>query len=126
MRRLIAVAILAVLILVFGFISDCYVNGTCRSFLSKTDALIKTFDAGEKSTCVKNADKIKSDFNEKREKLAFFVNHAFIDDLSKLYAELPVYANNNAKSDFYATAEKIRLNLNSIMEEEGLHADSFY
>ena len=126
MKRLIPCTIIAVLI-VFGCIIG---HKTAKSECDKTRKQLKDCEAafinGDYNEAIKIANTIKKDWENREEKLAIFVNHTFLDQISDNLAELPFYANEQNKNYGLSKISGTEKLLKHIEEHQKLMPESFY
>ena len=122
MKRLIAAAVLFVLVTAIYFTGYLFINSTCK----KTDTLLK-----ECVTSYKNGENVNlyttklENFWESREKLlSVFMNHNDIDEIELAIESLTVHSKYKENEMFYEYSATIDMLLHQIMEDTafGVHS----
>ena len=116
MKRLIPAAITFVLIFLLCICSNLFIEQACEA----TAKDIKKFQNKTIS-----ADTLKTTWQERKEKMSFFINHAFLDDISLYIGQLCV--ENTQNSDIFEhTYNNIETVLEMIKDEQRISYHSFY
>lgn len=72
-----------------------------------------------------DAETLKSNWKNQKDKLEFFVNHGLLDDISIYIGELTIEETLN-EDDFFTTLNNIETSLELIKDEQKLALHSFY
>lgn len=116
MKRLIPATITLVLIFILCIYSNIFIKRACDNTLED----IKNFQNQTIS-----AKTLQNTWQKRKEKMSFFINHGFLDDISLHIGQLSV--ENSKNSEYYAHIYKdIETILSMIKEEQRLSAHSFY
>lgn len=126
MKRLIPCAIIAVLIIVGCFVGHGTAKKECDATRNQLHDCEAAFENNDFEKAIKIAEKIKKNWESREEKLAIFVNHSFLDQISDNLAELPFYANEQNKSYGLSKISATKKLLKHIEEHQKLIPESFY
>lgn len=126
LKRLIPCVIIAVSIVLMCVLGHYVAKKEC----DKTKTQLKKCEDALKKEDYKSAEKIaykiKSDWENREEILAIFVNHTFLDEISKDLSELPYYTNSQNRDYGYARIENIKKLLHHILEHQSIVRENFY
>lgn len=118
MKRLIAAAVIAVLIFATSFIAIRVINSTTKEVEEKIEQIQKTTflaqGTGEK------AEDFFYFWEGKRELLAVFVNHEKIDEIGNLAAKMVSAEKSKNSTDLFEFANEILFIIRGISEDEHL------
>lgn len=126
MKRLIPCAIIAVLIIVGCIIGYDTAKKECDATRKQLKECKTAFINNDFEKAINISKEIKKDWENREEKLAIFVNHTFLDQISDNLAELPFYANEQNKSYGLSKISGTEKLLKHIEEHQKLIPESFY
>ncbi len=126
MKRLIAAAVLLVIIVMLCITGNVYVVHACQD----TTRDIENFYTQICKSDNPNFDKLSKELNEKwikrKEKLGLFVNHEFLDKISLYISELPMLVKIGNKNEIALVCENIKTICNQMTDEQKFALHSFY
>ncbi|MBP3706413.1 MAG: DUF4363 family protein [Clostridia bacterium] len=126
MKRLIPSSIIAVLIIVGCIIGHYIAEKECAAARKQLKECKEAFINGDYTTATEIAIEMKNNWEESEEKLAIFVNHSFLDQISENLAELPYYLNEQNHSYGLSKISGTEKILKHIEEHQSLVPESFY
>ena len=88
MKRLIAAAAILILLIVICFFGNRCVVKICNETNDKISKCYEAYNKNDYPTAVNYASDIYEDWHQKQIRLAVFVNHSMLDDISKLRSEV--------------------------------------
>lgn len=115
MRRLIAAAVLFIIVIGSYIGSYFYIDKTCEKTNKLLEECISAYDnQADPSSAAKKLE----DFWSKKEKsLSFIVNHTKIDDIEAEIGSLIIYSNTDQNELFYEHSETVKTLLHQLMED---------
>ena len=116
MKRLIPATIILVFTISLCICSHILVDRACDNTLK---------DINDFYNQTINAQSLQNSWQKRKEKMALFVNHSFLDEISLYMGQLAVY--NDFNSEYFEhTLKNIQTTLSMIKAEQQLSAHSFY
>jgi general stress protein YciG len=119
MKRLIAAAVILVLLSVLTFWGGRFVSKTEKEVIEKSSSIIKE----------PTDEKIKEfkDYWQKRGvMLSFFANRESIEDIGKAASKMIAASENNDREEILESAEEIKYIIGHIAEQENFSLQSFF
>lgn len=115
MKRLIPATIILAFIISICICANIYVNRTC-------DQTIQDIKSYYNQTIT--ATQLETNWQERKENMALFVNHDFLDKISVYIGQLTVTSNNSSSPEFNIICKNIESNLSLVKAEQkfGLHS----
>ena len=126
MKRLIAAAAILILLIVICFFGNRCVVKICIDTNDKISKCYEAYNKNDYPTAVNYASDIYEDWHQKQIRLAIFVNHSMLDDISKLTARLGAYTAENIDSHFAAECIDIQSVLHRMCDEQRILIENFY
>ena len=122
MRRLIAAAVIGVILLTLYFTGYFYVTDTCE----KTKDLLKecriAYD--QQNNAEEKAKEINEYWNKKEPMLSIFSSHSKIDDVEEALYCLQIYSNTDEAEIFYEYHGTVEILIHQLLEDTkpGVHS----
>ena len=122
MKRLIAAAVLFVILLTLYFTGYFYVTNTCEKTKDLLEECSVAYDKNENA--YKKAKEINDFWNEKEPVLSIFSSHSKIDDIEEALYCLKIYSSTSEKEIFYEYLGTVRILLHQLLEDTkpGVHS----
>lgn len=114
MKRLIAAAIIAVLVFAISSVGITVINSTAK----KSEEKIEQIQEFAFSDTKKMAEDFFYFWEEKRELMAIFVNHEKIDEIGNLAAKMVSAEKSKNTAELFESANEILFIIRSIAEDE--------
>ncbi len=122
MKRLIAAAVLGVILLILYSTSYFYVTNTC----TKTKELLKECRVAydKQHDAEKKAEEINEFWNKKEPILSIFSSHNKIDDIEEALYCLEIYSKTDEKEIFYEYHGTVEILIHQLLEDTkpGVHS----
>lgn len=115
MKRIIPAIIILIFTISLCICSHVFIDMACNSTTEDIEAFLNDDIS---------ANTLESSWQKRKEKMSFFVNHSFLDELSVYIGELTIYNKSNSYIDHIE--KNIQTVLFMIKEEQRLSAHSFY
>ena len=125
MKRIIAAAVLVVLVALLAVTESMYIKNFCKHKKQEIQD-VENLYTEDISECTDSAKRFKEEWDCLQSKMTLFVNHSLIDQISEDATRIPVYAENRDKSEFYAACADIERALKQISDDQRIGIDSFY
>lgn len=117
MKRLIPAAIIFVFIIAICITAHICIDRACDQTLIDVEKFYN-----EKIT----ANELEKQWRERKENMALFVNHSFLDDVSIYIGQLTLSNKENTIPEFDMVYKSIKTTLKLIKDEQTLALHSFY
>lgn len=114
MKRLIAAGIIAVFVIVISTVGICYINSVAEDVEKRIE---KIQNAAFEDTG-KMAEEFYYFWEDKRELMAVFVNHAKIDEIGTLAARMVSAERGESNIDLFESANEILFIVRGLKEDE--------
>lgn len=126
MKRLIPCFVIVVFVITGCIIGHRIAKNECQTTSKKLKECENAFIRGDYEDAKSIAIEIKKDWETSEEKLAVFVNHSFLDEISDNLAEIPYYTNEQNHSHGLSKISATEKLLKHIEEHQSLVPESFY
>ena len=122
MKRLIAAAMLAVIVAVIHFSGNIYIKKVIKDCNSQLEAIVADYkkDISPKE----HADKLSKYWGEKEDILSIFVRHDNIDEIELAIDTLAVYSETKDSEIFYEYSGTVRTLLHQLYEDNSFSMHS--
>lgn len=98
----------------YSIVADCQ-----NQFENEIEKIYSLVENGEIKSAVAACDKLNDDWQEKSKTVDMFLNHDLMDNISCQISTLrPYLEDENSRAQFYATAENMKKQLQSLKESE--------
>ena len=126
MKRLLAAAIMLIVIITLCISSNLYVTHACQDTAKAVQNYYEQIFDAENADKNKLSKELEALWHNKKERLELFVNHGFLDEISICISQLPIYAKTGDKNRALIICENIKELCEQIEEEQKFAAHSFY
>ena len=126
MKRLIPAVIILVCIISICICANVYVGRTCEQMLDTIDKYYADCTNASNTEINQLTNKLKSTWYNKKEKLALFINHSFLDKTTVYINELPVIIEDGTHHEFMLTYANIKTLFSQMKAEQKFALHSFY
>ena len=122
MKRLIAAAVLGVILLVTYFTSYFYITNTCKKTKELLNECRIAYD--QKNNAEAKAKEINDYWNKKEPILSIFSSHSKIDDIEEALYCLKIYSKTDEKEIFYEYQGTVKILIHQLLEDTkpGVHS----
>ena len=122
MKRLIAAAVLGVILLVMYFTSYFYITDTCKKTTDLLNECRVAYD--QQNNAEEKAIEINEYWNKKEPILSIFSSHSKIDDIEEALYCLKIYSNTDEKEIFYEYQGTVKILIHQLLEDTkpGVHS----
>ena len=117
MKRLIPASIVFTLVIALCFWAHTYINHACQETL---DDIENFYNQSITSS------ELEKNWQERKENMALFVNHGFLDKISVYIGQLTVAKNDSSSHEINVVYKNIKSVLSLIEEEQKFALHSFY
>lgn len=117
MKRLIPAGIILIFIVSLCIFSHLYVDRICEQTLDDINAYYNQ---------IITADTLQNSWQQRKEQMAIFVNHGFLDKISVYIGQLALTTEENNHSASDTVYKNIQTVLSLIKEEQKFELHSFY
>lgn len=124
MKRLIAAAVLAVIIAAVYFAGNLYIKNVIEKSYVLVDQCYNDYKKGENSE--KTAKKLKSYWAENESLLSVFANHGSIDEVEKAINTMVIYSSTAEKEIFMEYSDTVKTLLHQLREDNSLTMHSVF
>lgn len=125
MKRLIAAAVLILIIAAACISNSVFINKTYKEFMGDISEMQKVFES-DHGAAAALAGKFESKWAKKEDYLSIFVNHDIVDTLGVSIAKLPVYAEKNSAEMFISECRSIEIELMHMLKDAQITAHSVF
>ena len=126
MKRLIPASVILVMLILLCIIGNIFVINMSTNFSEKVDNCYDSYQKGDYSASKEIASSLYSEWDKTQKKLALFVNHAMLDDISKATARLASYKLDNPDTHFASECIDIQSVLHRMCDEQRIIPENFY
>lgn len=126
MKRLIPTAILLILLVSVCIIGNKQVIKMCEETNKDIKKCYQAYENGDYSLAVEVASTIENHWRNKEGRLAFFVNHGMLDDISVSVSRLAAYTPDTMDFHFALECIDIKTVLLRVCDEQKLLIENFY
>ena len=126
MKRLIPTSIILVILVIVCTIGNMYVIKQSTDFSKKVDNCYDAYQSGDYDTSKEIASKLYSEWDKIQKRLAVFVNHAMLDDISQSTARLASYKLDDPDTHFASECIDIQSVLHRMCDEQRIIPENFY
>ena len=122
MKRLIAAAVLFVLVLTCYFSADLYINKTIEELTGKLDSCVEVYklEGGAKN----QSERLKAFWKSKEKTLSLCVNHAALDEIELAITDLYVFSEADDSVYFFERSDRLYTLFTQLKEDTdfGIHS----
>lgn len=126
MKRLIPATILLSLLLTLCFVGNRFVLSTCRKTRQNIEKCYSAYTDKDYASAAEAASGIDERWYRTQKRLAVFVNHSMLDDVSKSTARLASYTEETIDAHFAAECIDILSVLHRMCDEQQILIENFY
>ncbi len=126
MKRLIPAAFIFIFVLTICICGNNYVDATYKKTMAEINSCYEIYQSGNKEQAEEFAENLSNNWHKTKVKLAAFVNHSFLDNISVYMSQLPVLIQQDSESLFLIAYKNIESSLEQMAEEQKFHLHSFY
>ena len=126
MKRLVAAAIIAAAVIILCICGNLFVNNICRETEKMLDECTEAYRDNDYESASEKAEKLRNTWDSKQGKLALFVNHSMLDEITYESTAMPYLASDAADGDFFASSAKISRLLMQIRRDQRISCETFY
>lgn len=125
MKRLIAAAVLIILIAVSCVTNTLYIKKSYNELKADIDE-IKTAFAVSNTSAAQKAERFEEKWVEKEAVLSLFANHEIVDEIGVSVSKLPIYARFNSGDMFLSECRSIELELLHMLKDTQITTHSVF
>lgn len=126
MKRLIPASVIFIILILICIIGNIFVLNKCTKFSEKVESCYDAYQNGDYYTSKEIASSLYGEWDTTQKKLAFFVNHAMLDDISKATARLASYKLDNPDTHFASECIDMQSVLHRMCDEQRIIPENFY
>jgi len=122
LKRLIAAAVLLIIVVTTYICSYIYIDKTCKTANKMLSECVDIYSADQNAT--DSAKKLNKFWSKKEKPLSIIANHSSIDEIEMAIGSLVSYSNSPENEIFYEYAGTVKTLLHQLMEDTkpGIHS----
>ena len=122
MKRLIAAAVLLIIVVTTYICSYIYIDTTCKEANKLLNECVEIYTSDQNAAA--SAKKLNKFWGKKEKPLSFIANHTSIDEIEMAIGSLVSYSNSPENEIFYEYAGTVKTLLHQLMEDTkpGIHS----
>lgn len=125
MKRLIAAAILIVIVIGICFGSSILMDRICAHSEELLTKAVGNIDNRQWVQAAKQSKSLQHYWEEKQSLMAAFANHGDLDEIAEMISTLAPYAEEQNENDFRSTVSAIRYRIARLLEEQEFNPERF-
>lgn len=124
MKRLIAAAVLAVIVAVVYFTGNFYIKNVLEDSYNLVDECNQSYES--KQNPEKTAEKLKKYWSDNEGVLSLFAHHNHIDEVEKAIDTMVIYSNTENRELYYEYSGTVETLLHQLYEDNSLSMHSVF